>query len=170
MVSLIILAFLLSLNPLGTSQTAPPRRPNWTVALKNYGWSAAESESNKSFFSDYSLTKLEAMDDNTRIRFVSDDVIVAYHTKREGSDWRTATRHLEGFFISARDGKMLSVKDWPTVVRGSNSDLIDSESRLIPLSKGRFLVLASKTAMLYGNNLELIKQKKLDPSASGDLW
>ena len=150
---LIILAFLLSLGPPGPSLTAAPSRPNWTVALKKYGWSPAESESNKSFFSDFTLAKLEAMDDNTRVRFVSDDVIVAYHTKREGSDWRTAIRHLEGFFISAKDGKMLSVKDWPTVVRGSNSDLIDSESRLIPLSKGRFLVLANKTMMLYGNNL-----------------
>src|ERR1035441_4868184 len=105
---LIILVLLLAFGSLGNSQSVTPNRPDWTVALKKYGWRAPEAESNKSFFSDYSLTKLEAMDDNTRIRFVSDDVIVAYHTKREGSDWRTATRHLEGFFISARDGKMLS--------------------------------------------------------------
>jgi hypothetical protein len=110
------------------------------------------------------------MDQNTRISFVSNNVIVAYHTKQEGQDWRTASRQLEAFFISAKDGRLLSTKEWPTVVRGSESDLIDSESRLIPLSNGRFLVFANRTMMLYGIDLKPIAQKKLEPSTSADLW
>jgi|ERR1017187_893445 hypothetical protein len=167
---LIILVLLLAFGSLGNSQSVTPNRPDWTVALKKYGWRAPEAESNKSFFSDYSLTKLEALDDNTRVKFVTDDLIVVYHTKQQGQEWKTASRQLEAFFISANDGKLLSVKSWPTVVRGDESDLIDSESRLIPLSKGRFLVVASKTMMLYGDNLGLINQKKFDPLTSGNLW
>jgi len=167
---LTILVLLLGFGPLANSQAAVPHRPNWTVALKDYGWSAPKFESNKSFFSDFSMAKLEALDVNTRVRFVNDNLLVAYHTKQEGQEWRTAGRQLEAFFIDAKDGKLLSLKSWPTIVRGSGSDLQDSESRLLPLSKGRFLVFANKTMMLYGDNLELIKQKKLDPSTSGDYW
>lgn len=91
-------------------------------------------------------------------------------TPDEGQDWRTASRQLEAFFVSAKDGRLLSKRVWPTSVRGAGSDDQDSESRLIPLSDGRFLVLANHTMLLYGSNLELLRQKKLGPSTPGDLW
>jgi hypothetical protein len=167
---LTVLVLLVGLSPFGNSQVASAPQPKWAIELKAYGWSASEPVSNKAFFKDFSPAKLEAVDDNTRVAFVNDDVIVASHTKQEGQDWRTATRHLEAFFISAKDGRLLSVKGWPTIVRGSGSDLLDSESRLIPLRNGRFLVFANRTMMLYGSDLELIAQKKLEPSTSADLW
>jgi len=167
---LTILVLLVGLNPFGNAQAASAPHPKWAIELKAYGWSASKPVSNKAFFKDFSLAKLEAMDPNTRASFVNDDVIVAYHTKQEGQDWRTTSRQLEAFFISAKDGQLLRKKEWPTVVRGSETNLQDSESRLIPLRNGRFLVFANRTMMLYGSDLELIAQKKLEPSTLADLW
>ena len=145
-------------------------KSKWTVELKSYGWSASKAPSNKTFFKDFSLSKLEAQDPNTRISLANENIVVAYHTREEGQDWRTATRQLEAFFINARDGSVFGVKDWPTVVRGSGSDLQDSENRLIPLADGRFLVFANHAMMLYGSDRDLVKQKNLEPSTSTDLW
>jgi hypothetical protein len=144
--------------------------PKWSIELRNYGWTAPKPPSNSAFFKDFSLTKLEGLDENTRVLFVDDDVIVVYHTKQRGKDWRTASRQIEAFFISARDGSLLSRKEWPTAVRGSESDLQDSEGRLIPLSNGRFVVFANHAMMLYDSNRELVRQKTLESSASSDLW
>jgi hypothetical protein len=148
----------------------PTPTPKWMVKLNTYGWHAPPTVSNKAFFKDFTLSKLEALDSNTRICFIGNDVVVAYHTKEGGQDWRTASRQLEAFFISAKDGRLLDKKEWPTVVRGSESDLRDSESRLIPLSDGRFLVFANRTMMLYSSNLEMLRQKQLEPSTPSDLW
>jgi hypothetical protein len=167
---LIIPVLLLGLIQVGHAQAASDPPPSWSAELKSYGWAPPKSPSNKAFFKDFSIAKLEASDQNTRVSFLNGDVVVAYHTKQEGQDWRTASRHLEAFFISTKDGSLLSRKEWETVVRGSESDLRDSESRLIPLSNGRFLVFASRAMMLYVSGLELIKQEKLDPSTSADLW
>jgi hypothetical protein len=145
-------------------------KSKWTVELKSYGWSASKAPSNKTFFKDFSLSKLEGQDPNTRISFVNDNIVAAYHTKEEGQDWRIASRQLEAFFINAKDGSLLGVKEWPTAVRGSGSDLRDSENRLIPLADGRFVVFANHAMMLYGNGLDLVKQKNLEPSTSSDLW
>ena len=145
-------------------------KSKWIVQLKSYGWSAPKLPSNKTFFKDFSLPKLEAQDINTRILFVNDNILVAYHTREEGQDWHTASRQLEAFFINAKDGSLLGVKHWPAVVRGSEHDLIDSESRLIPLADGRFLAFANHAMMLYGSDLELVKQKSLQLSTSTDLW
>jgi hypothetical protein len=144
--------------------------PKWTVKLDTFGWHPPRSISDREFFKDFTIAKLEALDSNTKICFVSNDVVAAYHTNEEGRDWRTAGRWLEVFFISAKDGRLLDKKKWPTVARGNESDRIDSESRLVPLSDGRFLVFANRTMMLYGNNLELLGEERLEPSTSGDLW
>jgi hypothetical protein len=151
-----------------SSSSVPP--PQWTAALKNYGWAPPRSESNKAFFKDFAPAKLQALDDNTRILFVSDDLLVVYHTKVQGQDWRTATRELEAFFVKAKDGSLVHARTWPSALRKSNSDLVESESRIIVLHDGRFLVLANGTMMLYGSDLKLIKQKKLEPFDSTDLW
>ncbi|HEV2223719.1 MAG TPA: hypothetical protein VGR84_12020 [Candidatus Acidoferrales bacterium] len=140
------------------------------MALKDYGWAPPKSESNKAFFKDFTPAKLQALDDNTRILFVSDDLLVVYHTKQQGEDWHTATRQLEAFFVNAKDGKLANVARWPSGLRKSSFDLLDSESRIIVLHDGRFLVLANGTMMLYGSDLKLIKQKKLEPLDSTNLW
>jgi hypothetical protein len=82
-------------------------KPKWTVELKKYGWTPAKSESDKKFFKDFSLTKLEAMDYNTRILFISNDELVVYHTKQAGQDYRTATRQVEAFFFRSQDGSLI---------------------------------------------------------------
>ncbi len=145
-------------------------KPNWTIELKTYGWKPAKSQSNKAFFKDFSLQKLDAMDDNTHISFVSDDWVAVFHTTTVGEDWHSASRELEVFFLNAKDGSLLERKEWPSLLRGSGFDLIDSESRLVGLSGGRFLIFADRTLLLYGNDFNLLNQKRLEPTDSGDLW
>jgi hypothetical protein len=140
------------------------------VDLAKIGWTPPTSESNRTFFKDFTLSKLFAIDQDTRVVFLDEDVIVVYHTKQDGKDWRTAPRIMEAFFIRVRDGTLLSRQRWPTGLRKSMDDLFDSEARLIPLHNSRFLVFANGVITEYGPNLELLKQKKLEPSASTDLW
>lgn len=161
---------IVGFSSIGISYAQPPPHPKWATELKSYGWRAPKAESNKGFFRDFSIPKLEALDQNTKISFINDDIVVAYHTRQEGQDWHTASRHLEAFFINAKDGRLLSTKDWLIAVRGSGSDLRDSEGRLIPVNSGRFIVFANRTMKLYGADLELIKQQELKPSTPGDLW
>lgn len=165
--------FLVLMGYLIFSQVAisqpPSRIPfEWEMPLESYGWRPPKEVSNRKFFKDFSLGKLEALDSNTRVAFLQNDVIVVYHTIEKGQDWRTATRHLEAFFVSAKDGRLLSRKEWPSAVRQSWSDLNDSEGRLIPLSNGRFVVFANGAMKLYGSDLELINEKQLLRQPSAD--
>ncbi|PYX62252.1 MAG: hypothetical protein DMG73_00515, partial [Acidobacteria bacterium] len=146
-----------------TASTVLPLSPSIAIDLKKVGWKPALDESNRSFFKDFSTAKLEALDDRTKILFLTKDLVVVYHTKQEGKNWRTATRQLEAFFISAKDGSLLRTEHWPTVVRRSEDELRDSEARLIPLQDGRFLVMAHGMMMLYAFNLDLVKQLELKP-------
>ena len=75
--------------------------------------------------------KLEALDDTTRILFLTKDLVAIYHTNQRGRNWRTATRQLEAFFISAKDGSLLRTKSWPTALCRSEDELWASEARLI---------------------------------------
>jgi len=153
-----------------TASTVLPLSPSIAIDLKKVGWKPALDESNRSFFKDFSTAKLEALDDRTKILFLTKDLVVVYHTKQEGKNWRTATRQLEAFFISAKDGSLLRTEHWPTVVRRSEDELRDSEARLIPLQDGRFLVMAHGMMMLYAFNLDLVKQLELKPFKATDLW
>jgi hypothetical protein len=157
----------------GYANAAPvsaPKAPAVVVDLAKIGWTPPQYESNRGFFKDYSIAKLESVDHNTRIFFLSEDVIAVYHTKQEGKNWRTARRSLEAFFIRAKDGSLVSTKTWPVSLRKSGSDLRDSEARLFPLYDGHFLVFANGTISLYAGNLELQKQKKLEPTSPADFW
>lgn len=143
--------------------------PRWVVDLRMYGWHAPVFESDKVFFKDLSLGKLEALDDKTRIIFVSNDVLVGYHTKKEGQNWRTADRKLEAFFLRAADGSLLSTKLWPTTIRKA-MEAAESESRIVSLQNGRFLVVANGNLMIYSGDLNLIKERKLEPFGPSDFW
>jgi hypothetical protein len=142
----------------------------WTIELKKYGWIPAKSESDKKFFKDFTLAKLEGLDENTRVLFISNDELVVYHTKQEGENYRTATRQVEAFFVNAQNGSLLQTKLWPVQMRKSGNDLRDSEARLVPLQGDRFLILASGTIMIYDRNLNLINQEKLEPPSSTGPW
>jgi hypothetical protein len=140
------------------------------VDLRKVGWTPPEYESNRAFFKVVGSGRLESIDNNTRIAFLSEDVVVAYHTKQEGKDWHTAPRVVEAFFVRTKDGSLVSVKTWPTSLRRSLSDRRDSEGRILPLYGGRFLVFANGTMSLYGDGLELLKQQKLASPTEADLW
>ena len=162
---------VLILNPLTRSETPAGDGPRWVAQLKDYGWSAPKPESNKAFFKDFTLSKLEAVDINTRVAFLSETQAVVYHTTQQtGQDWRTAPRQLEAFFIDASNGSLLTKKEWSTSIRGSDYDGVDSESRLIPTSGGNFVVIAKQEVMLYDRQLRLVRERKLEPSKAGDLW
>ena len=85
-------------------------KPEVVVNLAQIGWMPHRTESNRAFFKDFTLGKLLAMDYSTRVIFLNEDVVVVYHTKQEGKDWRTATQSVEAFFIQARDGSLLSTR------------------------------------------------------------
>lgn len=154
----------------GEDHPTPARTPAVVVDLRTIGWAPPHYESNRRFFKDFSIGKLMSLDENTKVVFLSDDVIAIYHTRQEGSDWRTAARLMEAFLIRVKDGSLVSTMRWPTRLRISDNDLRDSECRLIPLSDGRFLVLSAGVMTLYSGNLELLKQQKLESATSGDMW
>lgn len=169
----LVVSIILVANSAGTAlgqNMSPTLIPKWTVELHKYGWHTPPSPSNKEFFRDITPSKLESLDMSTRIVFVSNDVVAAYHTNQEGQDWKTASRQLEAFFISTKDGSLMRRSEWPTDIRESRNDLLDSENRLIPLSGGRFVVFAKHTMMLYADDLGLLRQERLDPSTPGNLW
>lgn len=149
-------------------QTTPT--PTVVVELTKMGWASPRAESNRAFFKDITPDKLFALDNNTRVVFLSEDVIVVYHTKREGRDWRTASRSMETFFVRTKDGSLLSTRSWPVGLRKSQDDLIDSEARFVPIGNGNFGVLTSGVMKLYDSNVELLREKKLEPSGPNDFW
>jgi hypothetical protein len=172
--SLLLLAVTLVLIAPGTAQHArqtklPAPQPRWTVSLANYGWTSGKGESNRKFFRDISVGKLMALDPAIKLLFISEDVLVAYSTVRTGSDWRTASRRLEADFIRTSDGNLLAVRKWPSTIRKDLSDA-DTESRIIALGGGRFLVDVNGTLMLYGSDLSLIREKKLEPFGPTEMW
>jgi hypothetical protein len=167
--TVVLIIWLGATRPASSAAASPPKAPSVVVDLATIGWATPPSESNRKFFKDFTLAKLFATDPNTRVGFLSEDVVAVYHTKKEeGKDWRTVPRIMEAFFIRTKDGSLLSTQRWPVSLRKSNNDLYDSEARLIPLYDGRFLVFTNATIALYGPNLELLKQKKLEPSSG--LW
>ena len=152
------------------SQTIPPaQQPRLTVPLTGYGWVPQKSVSNRKFLGDVSVAKLMALDLGTKILFVSEDVLVAYSTVQKGSDWRTASRQLQAYFIRTSDGTLLDKKTWPSSLRKDESNA-DTESRIMALRDGHFLVEANGTLMLYGSDLSLIREEKLEPFGPTEMW
>jgi hypothetical protein len=166
---LICFVLVVALNPVVRAETPSGDGPRWVVQLKNYGWSAPETESNKAFFKDFTLSKLQAVDIRTRVAFTSEAHAVVFHTQQAGNDWQTSSRHLEAFFVDTANGRLLGKKEWRTSIRGSESDGIDSESRLIPLQNS-IAVIANRTIMLYDERWQMLKERNLEASAAGDLW
>jgi hypothetical protein len=93
----------------GVSESAPPT-PTTVVDLRKFGWTSPPEVSNREFFKDFSVEKLEAMDGGANLLFLSEDVIVIYHTVQNGKDWRTAPRVMEAFAVQAEDGTSPSQK------------------------------------------------------------
>jgi len=80
---------------------------------------SSEIRTNKKFFKDFTLAKLEALDENTRVPFISNYELVVYDTKQKGENYRTATREVEAFFVNAQNGSLLQTKLWPVQMRQS---------------------------------------------------
>jgi hypothetical protein len=155
------------------STVTPLPKPRVAIDLAKLGWKASPPESDKSFFRTFSIEKLEAIDGAERIVFLNDDLLIAYHAIRESQEnkeWRTVRRELEAFFINTKDGTLLFKKRWRTRWRRDSRDSWDSEARLVRVSNDRFLVHASGVLMLYTSNLDLLKEKVLQPAGLGDLW
>lgn len=149
-------------------QSASPTK--LVVDLAKVGWVPSPTQSNREFLKDVTPDKLFALDENTRVVFLSENVIVIYHTMKEGRDWRTAARVMEAFFVRVTDGSLISTHHWPVGLRKSRDDLIDSEARLVPLGNGNFVVLTNGVLRLYGPNVDLLREKKLQPASLNDFW
>ena len=166
----ICIVLVLISNRFVASETPTVDGPRWTAQLKSYGWSAPKAESNKTFFKDFTLSKLQAVDIRTRVAFTSETQAVVFHTQQVGEDWQTASRELQAFFINTADGGLLMKRECPTSIRGSESDGIDSESGLIPLDQGGVAVVADRKITVYDERRQEVKERNLEPPAAGDLW
>ena len=169
---LVILVILLAATSGNPAEDLHPRqspRAIWTVDLRAYGWRGPIKESNKEFFRNFNPRKLASLDDNTKLLFASNDVLVAYHTKVDGRDWKTARRWLEGFFLNGKDGSLVAKRQWPSTLRKDGSTA-ESEARMVALRNGRFLAISDGVLMLYTDSLQLIRKDKLEPSGPRDMW
>jgi hypothetical protein len=119
----------------GTKQSAPPM-PTRVVNLREFGWTPPPEESNREFFKDFSIEKLETLDDGVNLLSLGEDVIVVYHTVQNGRAWRTSPRVMEAFAVKAEDGTLLHKESWPTSLQKSSDDLLDCAGRLLPLNDG----------------------------------
>ena len=125
--------------------------------------------SNSTFFKDFTPTKLAALDVSTRVSFAGEHNIVVYHTI-DGEGLESMYRTLEAFVLDAEHGNLLRKMTWTSRSRQSGSELLDSEGRIVQLSKGRFLVAANGLLLLYDHTGQLLAQKKLEPFGREDLW
>jgi hypothetical protein len=140
------------------------------VDLAKVGWTRPRVESNRKFFKDFSIAKLEAMDLNTKITFLGEDQIAVYHSISEGPEWNSGGRQVEAFFIQATDGGLIRTKRWAIALRKSSNDLRDSEGRIIALHDGRYVAIANGVMILYAENCDLLKQLKFEPFDSKEMW
>lgn len=168
-----VVCFIVGLLALGVSaaehvKPKPALSPTTVIDLQQIGWKPPRTESNRAFFKDFTLSKLFAVDDNTRVTFLTEDLLVVDHTIQEGNDWRAAPRRMQAFLVQAKSGALLATNDWVTRPRTAMDDRFDSESRITPLHEGHFVVLANGTLLLYSSTFELLKQRKLEPYAAGD--
>ena len=145
------------------------KAPDIVIDLARFGWTPPHFESNRDFFKDFSLAKMFAVDGNTNVIYLAEELVVAYHSKQDGKDWRSP-RRMEVFFINTKDGSLLATKNWLTRPRTSIDERYDSEARIIALHDGHFLVFANGVLMLYNAKLELLKQQELRPYTQNDIW
>lgn len=124
---LTLLTLAVSASDRGCAKPAdspPPRAPQIVVDLAQFGWAPPRDISNREFFKDFTLAKLFALDENTKVVFLDEEVVINYHTKQDGRDWRTTPRFIEAFFVSSKDGRLLATQRWPTGLRTSTTALI----------------------------------------------
>ena len=149
----------------------PEHLSQWTADLEKLGWTFPnpKDSTDKIFFRDISIAKIEAIDAGSQLLFLNDDLLVAYHTVTSRGNWQNATRQLEASFFRVKDGGLQETMHWTGAVRKASGGE-DSESRIISLGNGRFLVDANGTLMWYGGDFKLIRQQKLEPSTLVNLW
>lgn len=152
------------------SVTATEKEHPVLVNLSKIGWKPPKNQSNKVFFKNLSTSKLQALDQNTRLFFLTEDILVIHHVITEGPDWHAATRTLEAFFVNAKTGSLIRIEHWPALPRKSADELRDSEGRLFPLHDGKLLVVNNKQLAEYSPNLELSQNKLLEQGGRNDLW
>lgn len=168
--SLVLLLTVIFARADSTPSVPSLTQPEVVIDLVKFGWTPPREISNKEYFKNFSLAKLEADDPNTKLVFVSDKVLVAYHMRPQpGLDWGIGGE-LEAFFIQTSDGSLLSKKQWATSPRKDILDSSDTEARIIPLSAGRFLVHANGKLLLYSSDLGLLREWTLEPAGPTDYW
>ena len=168
-VALVSGAYLVVVAP-GSFHDVPETRSTWSVDLHRYGWMPPPSESNRAFLENFSISKLAALDMATRVAFVDDKTIVAYHSRQiTEHDQRKPGRYLEAWFLQSNDGSLRRKTQWHTAVRKDNGQA-DSEGRIFSYSNGKFIVDADGTITLYDASLRTITQQRLEPFGATDMW
>lgn len=114
---------------------------------------------------------LESLDLHARIEFLSNSVLVVYRSQQLAQDSTHQLRvKLRAFFLDTGSGAMLDEESWPSRLRYSQSDQIDSEGRIMPLKDGEFLVHAADKLMLFSRNFRLKWTRDLETRGRGEKW
>jgi len=119
---------------------------------------------------DLRIRMIEAWDFGVKAEFISDRVLVVYHTRNSednnlaGHEPQRALQ-LEALFFDAENGAFIRKEAWPTRVRVGG---FEAEARIFPVHTGQFIVCALDKLMLYGTDYSLLHEKQLQTLHWGD--
>jgi hypothetical protein len=106
-------------------------------------------------------------DSATRLTFGSDNVLAIYlsHFKPMDPQRKERYRGMEGFFVSAKSGVLLSRRTWEIRKRHWVNNRWDTEARIFAVHKG-FLVHAAGNLIRYSTGL--VEQRRIALQGEGD--
>jgi hypothetical protein len=140
--------------------------PVQEVDVTKLGFTPAYFPSNREFFKGYTLSKLMAADEASKLITLSGNVAVLYAIRPADGIRKHRPDCLQAFFIDVSTGALLRKQQWRVKARQIDSDRFDSEARILPLSVGRYLVVADGKIYIYDAEGRLFKTKVL----SKDIW
>jgi hypothetical protein len=99
------------------------------------------------------VRSLESDDPHVQVSFISNDTAVVSWTRGPNSEprWEDPL-FLTGVFVDTKTGVIKYRQEWPTHKRRRNSNLADTEGRILPVSNGRFIVHANGGLQLYSSD------------------
>lgn len=161
----LIMAFLACdfVTPMrGASIPEPVHR----IDATKFGFTPAYFEPNRVFFRDYTLARLMAADPESKLIMLSENIAVLYATRPADGIHTHKPDCLQAFFIDVSSGKLLRKQEWHVRTRQLDSDRLDSEARILPLSSGRYFVMADGKMHVYDADGEATRAEVL----SDGIW
>lgn len=135
--------------------------PVQKVDITKLGFTPAYFPSDREFSKGYTLAKLMAADEGSKLITLSGNVAVLYATRPADGIRGHRPDCLQAFFIDVATGALVRKQEWHVRTRWSSSDRFDSEARIFPLSGGKYFVMADGKIRVYTADGELFQTKML---------